>query len=92
MNKSWRSAWCKKAELSDHTDSDTTKEAPPWRLCTTSRPLPLTKSIVSYEAVGDRMKISDADTDADGQSTHMEWIGKFDAKDYQVRGDASADS
>src|SRR6267154_960287 len=29
MNKSWRSAWCKKAELSDHADSDTTKEAPP---------------------------------------------------------------
>src|SRR6267154_5425145 len=36
MNKSWRSAWRKKAELSDHADSDTTKEAPPWRLCTTS--------------------------------------------------------
>src|SRR5467141_741014 len=36
MHKSWRSAWCKKAELSDHADSDTTKEAPPWRLCTTS--------------------------------------------------------
>jgi transposase len=36
MNKSWRSAWCKKAELSDRADSDTTKEAPPWRLCTTS--------------------------------------------------------
>src|SRR5882724_6022086 len=29
MNKSWRSAWCKKAELSDPADSDTTKEAPP---------------------------------------------------------------
>src|SRR5713226_4312839 len=28
MNKSWRSAWCKKAELSDRADSDTTKEAP----------------------------------------------------------------
>ena len=31
MNKSWRSAWCKKAELSDPADSDTTKEAPPWK-------------------------------------------------------------
>jgi hypothetical protein len=29
MNKWWRSAWCKKAELSDPADSDTTKEAPP---------------------------------------------------------------
>src|ERR1700719_611801 len=28
MNKSWRSAWCRKAELSDPADSDTTKEAP----------------------------------------------------------------
>src|SRR6266446_9885069 len=28
MNKSWRSAWCTKAELSDHADSETTKEAP----------------------------------------------------------------
>jgi len=28
MNKSWRSAWCKKAELSDRADADTTKEAP----------------------------------------------------------------
>jgi hypothetical protein len=28
MNKSWRSAWCKKAELSDRADSDTTKGLP----------------------------------------------------------------
>src|SRR6266849_8146974 len=28
MNKSWRSAWCKKAELSDHADSDTTRRLP----------------------------------------------------------------
>jgi hypothetical protein len=32
MNESWRSAWCKKAELSDPADSDTTKEAPPWKI------------------------------------------------------------
>src|ERR1700682_2441977 len=37
MNKSWSSAWRKKAELSDRADSDTTKEAPPWRLCTEIR-------------------------------------------------------
>ena len=34
MNKSWRSAWCKKAELSDHADSDTTEEAGLDRPCT----------------------------------------------------------
>jgi hypothetical protein len=28
MNKSWRSAWCRTAELSDPADSETTKEAP----------------------------------------------------------------
>src|ERR1700722_6855063 len=28
MNKSWRSAWCRTAELSDRADSETTKEAP----------------------------------------------------------------
>src|SRR5882724_6269379 len=28
MNKSWRSAWCKKVELSNPADSDTTEEAP----------------------------------------------------------------
>src|SRR5882724_1732539 len=28
MYKSWRSAWCTKAELSDRADSETTKEAP----------------------------------------------------------------
>src|SRR5215470_13257955 len=31
MHKSWRSAWCTKAELSDRADSQTTKEAPPCR-------------------------------------------------------------
>src|SRR5882724_7874685 len=36
MYKSWRSAWCKKAELSDRADSDTTKEAPPCRVCIAS--------------------------------------------------------
>src|SRR5262244_3540611 len=29
MHKSWRSAWCTKAELSKPADSETTKEAPP---------------------------------------------------------------
>src|ERR1700730_15845907 len=28
----WRSAWCRNTELSDPADSDTTKEAPPWRV------------------------------------------------------------
>lgn len=56
------------------------------------RSVPLAKSIVTYEAIGDQMKISDDDTDTNGQSVHMEWTGKFDGKDYPVSGDASADS
>ena len=32
----WRSAWCRNTELSDHVESETTKEAPPWKICTTS--------------------------------------------------------
>jgi hypothetical protein len=31
-----KSAWCKKAELSDRADSETTKEAPHWKQCITS--------------------------------------------------------
>src|SRR5713226_5801846 len=36
MNKSGRSAWCRKAELSDRADSETTKEASLCRVCITS--------------------------------------------------------
>ena len=35
MNKFRRSAWCRNAELSDLADSDSTKEAPPCRVCIT---------------------------------------------------------
>src|ERR1700694_4216267 len=46
MNKSRRSAWCTKAELSDHADSETTKEAPPWKECITSEDVH--KKTISY--------------------------------------------
>lgn len=47
---------------------------------------------VVYAASGDSVKITVDGTDADGKSTHSEWTGKFDGKDYPVTGDPNADS
>ena len=46
---------------------------------------------VVYAAAGDQIKITVDGTDADGKSSHSEWTGKFDGKDYPVTGDATAD-
>jgi hypothetical protein len=46
---------------------------------------------VVYEAAGDNVKITVDGTDKDGKSTHNEWTGKFDGKDYPVTGDATSD-
>jgi hypothetical protein len=48
-------------------------------------------STVIYAAAGDQIKITVDGTDADGKSSHSEWTGKFDGKDYPVTGDATAD-
>jgi carboxymethylenebutenolidase len=56
------------------------------------RPLPLVKSIVTYKLVRNEVQIVDDDTFTDDHSIHMEWIGKFDGKDYPVTGDPNADS
>jgi hypothetical protein len=46
---------------------------------------------VVYEAAGDNVKITVDGTDKDGKSTHNEWTGKFDGKDYPVTGDPTSD-
>lgn len=46
---------------------------------------------VVYAADGDNVKVTVDGTDADGKSTHNEWTGKFDGKDYPVTGDPSQD-
>jgi predicted nucleic acid-binding protein len=56
------------------------------------RRVPLTKSTVTYELVRNQVKVTDDDTFTDGHSMHMEWIGKFDGKDYPVTGDPTADT
>ncbi len=42
---------------------------------------------VIYVAAGDQIKVTVDGTDAQGKSTHSEWTGKFDGKDYPVTGD-----
>jgi len=46
---------------------------------------------VIYAAAGESVKVTVDGTDADGKSTHNEWTGKFDGKDYPVTGDPSSD-
>ena len=46
---------------------------------------------VVYAAVGDQVKVTVDGTDAQGKSTHNEWTGKFDGKDYPVTGDPTSD-
>src|ERR1017187_4383127 len=49
-------------------------------------------NMVVYEPAGDSVKITLDGTSGDGQSTHTEWTGKFDSKDYPVTGDPASDS
>jgi hypothetical protein len=46
---------------------------------------------VVYETAGDNVKVTVDGTDKDGNSTHNEWTGKFDGKDYPVTGDPTSD-
>ena len=46
---------------------------------------------VIHAAAGKSVKVTVDGTDADGKSTHNEWTGKFDGKDYPVTGDPSSD-
>jgi hypothetical protein len=47
---------------------------------------------VVYVAAGDSVKVTTDGSDKDGKSTHSEWTGKFDAKDYPVTGDSNSDA
>ena len=46
---------------------------------------------VVYQASGDSVKITVDGSDKDGKSTHNDWTGKFDGKDYAVTGDPTSD-
>jgi hypothetical protein len=48
-------------------------------------------STVVYEAAGDNVKVTVDGIGSDGKSTHNEWTGKFDGKDYPVTGDPNSD-
>jgi hypothetical protein len=46
---------------------------------------------VTYETVGDNIKVTIDGTAPDGSAMHSEWTGKFDGKDYPSMGNPSED-
>lgn len=46
---------------------------------------------VVYEPAGDNVKVTIDGTDAAGNPTHSEWVGKLDGTDYPVTGDPNSD-
>lgn len=49
-------------------------------------------TIVVYEVVGDKVKVTVDSVSSDGKPSHYTWIGKFDGKDYPVTGDPTSDA
>ena len=49
-------------------------------------------STVTYEAVGDNVKVTVEGTAPDGKPFKHVWTGKYDGKDYPVTGDAQSDA
>jgi len=49
-------------------------------------------TMVVYEAAGDEVKVRVDGVDANGKSTHNEWTGKFDGKNYPVTGDPTSEA
>lgn len=47
--------------------------------------------VVTYQVVGNQVKVTVDGTDAMGKPAHNEWTGKFDGKDYPVAGDPTSD-
>jgi hypothetical protein len=47
---------------------------------------------VVYEVAGDSVKITVDGVDGSGATTHSEWTGKFDGKDYPATGDPNGDT
>ena len=52
----------------------------------------LKEQIVTFQVVGTDWKVVVDSTSADGKTTHSEWIGKFDGKDYPMKGDPNIDT
>jgi hypothetical protein len=46
---------------------------------------------VVYEVSGDSTKVTVDGVDGSGATTHSEWTGRFDGKDYPVTGDPNGD-
>jgi hypothetical protein len=49
-------------------------------------------TMVVYEAVGDKVRVTVDSISSDGRPTHYTWVGKFDGKDYPVTGDPTSDT
>lgn|ERR671937_2864180 len=48
-------------------------------------------STVVYQSMMFQTKVTIDGTDPDGKPMHSEWTGKFDGKDYPVKGDPTSD-
>lgn len=46
---------------------------------------------VTYAADGDNIKVTTEGVSGSGAAVHGEWVGKFDGKDYAVKGDPAYD-
>ena len=49
-------------------------------------------TMVVYEAAGNEVKVTVNGVDANGKSTHNQWTGKFDGKNYPVTGDPTSEA
>lgn len=47
---------------------------------------------VVYTTEGDQFKCVVDGVDGEGKPAHNEWVGKFDGKDYELKGDPGADT
>jgi len=66
-----------------------------WKLNEAKSSLPKSmgkNNTVVYESAGRSVKITVDGVDAKGRPTHNEWTGKFDGKDYPVKGDPNIDT
>jgi hypothetical protein len=48
-------------------------------------------AVVTYQVIGNQVKVTLDGTNAMGKPAHNEWTGRFDGKDYPVSGDPTSD-
>jgi hypothetical protein len=48
-------------------------------------------NMVTYEAMGDKVKVTVDGVNGEGKPSHTEWTGMFNGKDYPLTGDPNAD-